>query len=142
MEIALITELLPEIARTLTLAIEANVRPSAPKVLRYDHPSPQQGAAMLISIYEAAANQRRTGTPPAGEAGAAPDPGEAPGVAAPPTRIVIVDDHALVRDGLTSLIHQQPDMQVVGQAGTLREAITLARHLHPDLRVPPRQSPA
>lgn len=50
-----------------------------------------------------------------------------------PTRILLVDDHVLVREGLASLIDPEPDLQIVGQAGTLREAIVLARNLRPDM---------
>jgi DNA-binding NarL/FixJ family response regulator len=48
-------------------------------------------------------------------------------------RILIVDDHILFREGLLSLLNVQPDTQVVGQAGTVREAIILANELQPDL---------
>lgn len=41
-------------------------------------------------------------------------------------RVFIVDDHALLRSGLKMLIDAQPDMQVVGQAGDLREALEQA----------------
>jgi two-component system NarL family response regulator len=50
-----------------------------------------------------------------------------------PTRILLVDDHVLFRDGIVSLIDPQPDMTVVGQAGSIREATVLARKLRPDL---------
>lgn len=48
-------------------------------------------------------------------------------------RILLADDHELLRDGLTSLINAQPDMEVVGQAGDGLEALTLTRDLKPDL---------
>jgi two-component system NarL family response regulator len=48
-------------------------------------------------------------------------------------RILIVDDHVLFRDGLVSLLSAQPDFDVVGQAGTVCEAIQLADDLEPDL---------
>jgi DNA-binding NarL/FixJ family response regulator len=38
-------------------------------------------------------------------------------------RILIVDDHALFRDALRELLSQEPDIQIVGEAGNLREAI-------------------
>jgi len=50
-----------------------------------------------------------------------------------PTRILLVDDHVLFRDGIVSLIDPQPDMTIVGQAGSITEALTLARQLQPDL---------
>jgi DNA-binding NarL/FixJ family response regulator len=47
--------------------------------------------------------------------------------------ILIVDDHALVREGLKRLIHEQPDMLVVGEAGDGHEAIRLAKEHLPDV---------
>ena len=48
-------------------------------------------------------------------------------------RVVLVDDHILFREGLASLLNGQPDMSVVGQAGSVQEGIELARTLQPDL---------
>ncbi len=48
-------------------------------------------------------------------------------------RIVIVDDHALVRLGLTTLIDDQPNMQVVGEAGTAAEALQVVERFQPDV---------
>lgn len=48
-------------------------------------------------------------------------------------RVLVVDDHELLRQGLVSLLDAQPDIQVVGQAGDGFEALTLARDLRPDL---------
>ena len=53
----------------------------------------------------------------------------------------LVDDHALVRLGLRTLINDQPDMQVIGEAGTAAEAIQMVANLHPrvvlmDIRLP------
>jgi two-component system response regulator NreC len=48
-------------------------------------------------------------------------------------RILIVDDHALVREGLKRLIREQPDMLVVGDAGDGHEAIRFAKELLPDV---------
>jgi len=52
-----------------------------------------------------------------------------------PMRILVVDDHVLFREGLVSLLDPQPDVTVVGQAGTVREAISLSRKLRPDVVV-------
>lgn len=49
------------------------------------------------------------------------------------TKILIVDDHAIIREGLISLFKPQPDFEVVGEVGTMREAITKAIELRPDL---------
>lgn len=48
-------------------------------------------------------------------------------------RILIVDDHEIVRIGLGSILDRQPGWQVVGQAATAQEAIEKARELEPDL---------
>ena len=48
-------------------------------------------------------------------------------------RVLIVDDHALVRAGIDLLLGHQDDMEPVGQAGTAAEAIKLARDLTPDI---------
>ncbi|MBD1866832.1 response regulator transcription factor [Cyanobacteria bacterium FACHB-471] len=48
-------------------------------------------------------------------------------------RILIVDDHAIVRQGLAAMIENEPDMTVVGQAGNGQEAINQHRQLQPDI---------
>jgi DNA-binding NarL/FixJ family response regulator len=48
-------------------------------------------------------------------------------------RILVVDDHTLVREGLSSLLDNEHDIEVVGQCGTGREAVTLTRTLNPDV---------
>jgi DNA-binding NarL/FixJ family response regulator len=48
-------------------------------------------------------------------------------------RILIVDDHIMFREGLAALLKAQKDMQVVGEAGTVQEAISLATKLQPDI---------
>ena len=59
-------------------------------------------------------------------------------------RILIADDHAIVREGLIALIQPQPDMVVVGEARDGMEAVEMARELEPDIilmdMVMPRQS--
>ncbi len=49
------------------------------------------------------------------------------------SRVVIVDDHPLFRDGLKSLIARSADYQTVGEAGSGEEALRLALELSPDL---------
>ncbi len=48
-------------------------------------------------------------------------------------RILLVDDHALFRSGMASLLAGRPDMEVVGEAETGEEAVRLAEELMPDL---------
>lgn len=50
-------------------------------------------------------------------------------------RILLVDDHAVVRKGLRFLLERQAQMEVVGEAGEGREAIRLAEELEPDVVV-------
>jgi DNA-binding NarL/FixJ family response regulator len=48
-------------------------------------------------------------------------------------RVLSIDDHPLVREGLAALINDQSDMRVVGQGSTGHEAIKLFRDLNPDI---------
>jgi two-component system response regulator NreC len=48
-------------------------------------------------------------------------------------RVLIADDHAIVRDGLRQLLNGQQDMEAVGEAGDGREALEKAKSLHPDV---------
>ncbi|TFH35061.1 MAG: response regulator transcription factor [Anaerolineales bacterium] len=51
----------------------------------------------------------------------------------PMIRIVIVDDHALFREGLASILKVEPDLEVSGLAGSVQEAVELVRRLKPDI---------
>jgi len=60
-------------------------------------------------------------------------PTPAPGSAGRPFRLLVVDDHEVVRQGLVALLDRRPNFQVVAQAGTVEEALAQA-HLHqPDI---------
>ncbi len=48
-------------------------------------------------------------------------------------RIVLVDDHAVVRQGLAALIATHPRLEVVGEAGSGEDAVPLCRRLQPDV---------
>lgn len=56
-------------------------------------------------------------------------------------RVLVVDDHPIVREGITSLLESQPDMTVVGEAGDGGEAIDLFRSLCPDVTLMDIQMP-
>lgn len=48
-----------------------------------------------------------------------------------PLSLLLVDDHTILREGLRSLLELQPDLRVVGEAGTFDEAVDLATRLQP-----------
>lgn len=48
-------------------------------------------------------------------------------------RVMLVDDHAVLRAGLRMLINSQPDLEIVGEAASTKEALPLIRQLRPDV---------
>jgi DNA-binding NarL/FixJ family response regulator len=50
-------------------------------------------------------------------------------------RVLLVDDHPIVRDGLTAVLEPHGDIEVVGSADTLEAGLRLAGKLHPDIVV-------
>ncbi|MEU3744172.1 MULTISPECIES: response regulator [Streptomyces] len=54
---------------------------------------------------------------------------------ATPTRVLLVDDHEVVRRGLRDLIDDEPDMEVVGEAATAEQALARGPALRPDVAV-------
>ena len=50
-----------------------------------------------------------------------------------PARLLLADDHDLVRDGFHRMLGREPDLEVVGEASNGREAVELCRRLKPDL---------
>jgi len=50
-----------------------------------------------------------------------------------PIRILIADDHAIVRSGLRVLLESMPDIEVAGEAGTGEETIHQVASLRPDI---------
>jgi DNA-binding NarL/FixJ family response regulator len=51
----------------------------------------------------------------------------------PPTRVLLVDDHPVVRAGIKNLLEQAPDIVVVGEASDGAEALRMANELSPDV---------
>lgn len=48
-------------------------------------------------------------------------------------RIAVVDDHPIVRQGLTAALEDEPDLQVIGAVGSAEEALTLVGQLRPEV---------
>ena len=48
-------------------------------------------------------------------------------------RIMLVDDHTLIRQSLAEILHRQSNIEVVGQAGDGVEALEMAERVHPDV---------
>jgi len=48
-------------------------------------------------------------------------------------RVLIVDDHPIVREGVTAVLERERDIAVVGAAATIEEGLRLASALHPDI---------
>ena len=49
--------------------------------------------------------------------------------------IVLADDHILVRKGIKAMLESEEELNVIGEAGNVREALEVARTLHPDILV-------
>ncbi|TCM14174.1 LuxR family two component transcriptional regulator [Novosphingobium sp. PhB165] len=58
-----------------------------------------------------------------------------------PIRVLIVDDHPMVRDGIAALLDRQPDMEAIGEACNGDEAVEKFRQLAPDLTLMDVQMP-
>ncbi|MGW2248702.1 response regulator [Kitasatospora sp. NPDC001660] len=55
--------------------------------------------------------------------------------ASPPVRVFLLDDHEVVRRGVRDLLEAEPDIEVVGEAGTCAQALARAPALRPDVAV-------
>jgi DNA-binding NarL/FixJ family response regulator len=58
-----------------------------------------------------------------------------PGHPAEPAKILVVDDHPVVRDGLAALVATQPDLRMCGEAADLTDALALVVDTRPDVAV-------
>jgi PAS domain S-box-containing protein len=58
-----------------------------------------------------------------------------PGVTPRNIRVLVADDHKLFREGLISLLNQEPYLNIVAEAGDGQEAVDLARRLRPDIMI-------
>jgi DNA-binding NarL/FixJ family response regulator len=59
-----------------------------------------------------------------------------------PIRVLLADDHPVVRAGLTGMLAAEADLQVIGEAGSGDEAVALARELRPDVILMDLRMPA
>ena len=48
-------------------------------------------------------------------------------------KVLLADDHKIIRDGLRSLIERHPEMEFIGEAENGRDTVKLARELDPDV---------
>ncbi len=97
--------------------------------------APGQGSrfTLMLPLKLGEAVQAPAPEPPAGEAQAASRPLPAP--SAEGIRVLFVDDHKVLRQGLIKLLAGQPGIQVIGEAANGREALSLVRQLRPDVVV-------
>jgi len=70
--------------------------------------------------------------PPAADSG---DPSSWLGALGRPARVLVADDHKLFREGIISLLAQEPGLVVVGDAANGQDALDLARKLKPDILI-------
>jgi len=104
------------------------------QVLSYDQADPLNTLNRLLDEYGAVFGDRAVSLPQqVTRTVAAVQQVRLPPGGLPSLHVLLVDDHVLFRSGLVRLLGAQPDIVVVGEAGTRAEAITLARDLQPDV---------
>lgn len=54
---------------------------------------------------------------------------------APKIRVLLADDHAIVREGIKRILAEEPDIEVVGEAGDGLQAVEMAKKLKPDVAI-------
>ncbi len=88
---------------------------------------PLDGAAALGNAAEPSATSVKRGEQARGEN--TPSQGDADG----PIRVLLVDDHTLMREGLCGILQSQSDIDVIAEAKSGREAVEKFDHFHPDI---------
>ena len=90
----------------------------------------QRRIDVMTSKKKTAASSKKSAKKPKSAAKKTPKVGD---TKKPSIRVLIADDHSVVREGLVSLITRKADMTVIGEAGNGREAVDLWRQHHPDV---------
>ncbi len=97
--------------------------------------APGQGTRIILTAPSADAPLAAAARPAAAPAPAPAQPEKAPAGNVRRIRLLLVDDHKIMRQGLSSLIQLEADIEVVGEARNGEEALELARRLAPDVVV-------
>ncbi|HOR27796.1 MAG TPA: response regulator [Candidatus Sumerlaeota bacterium] len=102
----------------------------------YVHSRPGGGACFRLELPKSKCLQRQpqaaAGAPAAREESLLPEPPvESPARAR--TRVLVADDHKILREGLANLLREKPGLEVVGEAASGEVAVDLARALRPDV---------
>ena len=144
----ILTSIIKRFGRLAGLPVALNVAHKVPNlsvddegnVLQYDTADPLGTITHLIDQYEVLYGEiaRTLAVQSARPFVSATDPSllqEAGLLDEPPstTRILLVDDHVLFREGLIRLLESESDLKVVGQAGTVRDALALIGRVTPHL---------
>jgi PAS domain S-box-containing protein len=95
--------------------------------------APGQGSRITITVPATFAREEQKRAEPMIRDPSTSTAGVVPAEKEPGIRVMLVDDHKVMRQGLIRLITGQPDVQVVGEADSGQEAIELARQIKPDV---------
>lgn len=97
--------------------------------------SPGEGTQVLLTVPLPPEPRPRAADSTAPDTAHQPAAAHRPPPARPRIHVLLVDDHAIVRQGLRSVLEQEPDIDIVGEASRGEEAIALAQQLKPDVTV-------